>query len=105
MTQTEVRSAISAVSQAKPCVVTTAEDHSFVTGDFVRITDLNGMVPVDRGMPEINRNRFQVQKLTDTTLALLDPLTDAEIDSSGYTAYVEGGSINKITQTFQYEAN
>ena len=110
--QTEVRYNISAISQADPCVVTTDGDHAFLTGNYVRITDL-GLVgqdalptsPVDRGMLQLEGGRFTVKKVSDTEVSLHDPITGEDIDSRSYDAYVEGGSINLITQTFEYESS
>lgn len=70
---------ITNVTQANPAVVTTAANHTFVTGEQVTIT---GVV----GMTELNGNTYTITVLSPTTFQL-----DAT-DSTGYTAYSSGGS-------------
>lgn len=98
------RANISAISNACPCSVTTDEDHGFSSGSQVRITDLNGMIPVHRGMTQINNQRWQIVVTGDDTFTLKDPISLEDVDSTGYTAYVSGGSANVIATSFNYEA-
>lgn len=102
--QTSFKAEISNVTNSKPCVVTTSEDHGYSTNDFVRITDLNGMIPVQRGQDQINNKRFKIIVTGDTTFKLLDPITFIEIDTSTYPTYVDGGYCNKISTNFEYLA-
>lgn len=102
MGQAEHRVDILNVTNANPCVVSTTEEHGFVTGQFVRITDLNGDIPTNRGMTQLNNLRFKIVKLSDTSFYLKHPITDANIDSTGYTPYVEGGSCNRVETEFYY---
>ena len=85
------RANISAVTQANPCVVTTAAVHGFQTNQIVRITDLGDVGVSDRGMAQINNKRFMLVVIDTTSFSLKDPVTDEAIDSSAFTAYVSGG--------------
>ena len=98
---TEYRTAITGVTQADPCVVT-AVAHGLTTGEFVRITDLGPEMPTARGMDQLDGNRYAVTVLTADTFSLQDPITGEDIDSTSYTAYVEGGSVMLITRTQAY---
>ena len=94
------------VSNAKPCVVTTETVHGFSTGSFVRITDLNGAIktpPGPRGMNPINDKRFRIVVIDEDEFSLEDPITFESIDSTNYTPYIQGGSVNLITEQFIYE--
>jgi hypothetical protein len=71
--------AITSISKANPAVVTSST-HGLTTGDVVMIT---GVV----GMTEVNDRTFGVNSLTTNTFELVDT------NSSGYGAYVSGGSI------------
>jgi hypothetical protein len=70
---------ITAVTQANPAVVSSAA-HGFANGDVVKIT---GIV----GMDELNDQLFVVVNQTTGTFEL------ADVDSTGYGAYVSGGTI------------
>lgn len=65
MTFSPPRVAISAITQANPCVVTTSEDHNLVTGAVVRVH-----VPRNYGMFPLNNNLYSVTVLSPTTLSL-----------------------------------
>jgi len=95
---TEYRTAITGVTQADPCVVT-AVAHGMATGWEVRITDLGAEMPTARGMDDLNNNRYSITVLTADTFSLQDVITGEDIDSSAYTAYVEGGSVIGISRT------
>lgn len=103
--QAVVRSNISAVSNAERCEITTASAHGLSTGQFIRVTDLNGMIPVNRGQTQINNNRFKVYVTSTTTFYLQDPITFNYINSTNYTPYVEGGSVNLFQTQYQYEGD
>jgi hypothetical protein len=94
------RYAIQSVTNSNPCVVTTFENHGYFTFDFVRITDLDGYIPVPRGMDELNDNRYRIIVTGLTTFYLQDPITFEPIDSTNYPPYVTGGSVNKVATTF-----
>jgi len=88
------RSLISGVSQANPCVITTTAVHGLQTDQLVRITDLGSDMPTARGMDEINNKRYRVVVLTTTTFSLKDPVTDEDINSTNFTAWVAGGRVD-----------
>ena len=95
---TNYRTAITGVSAADPCVVT-AVAHGLSTGMDVRITDLGSEMPTARGMDQINNLRFSVVVLTADTFSLKDIISGEDINSTAYTAYVSGGSVQGITRT------
>lgn len=100
--QAAFRADISNITNANPCVVTTVLDHGYVTGDFVRITDINGAIPVQRGMNPLNDGKFRIVKIDDTSFYLENPITYEKINSTDYTPYVEGGYCNLVQSTFIY---
>ena len=104
MGQTPHRADITAVSNAKPCAVTTTEEHGYSTHDFVRLTDLNGMMPTERGMDPLNNYRFRIVVTSTTGFTLQHPITHEPIDSTDYPPYVTGGYCNLIETDFQYNA-
>jgi hypothetical protein len=89
---------INAVTQANPCVVTTSAAHGFQTNQIVRITDLGSEdIPTARGMDQINDKRFRIVKIDATSFSLKDPVSDAAINSTSYTAYVSAGRVTLET--------
>lgn len=92
---TAYRADISGVTAADPCVVTTSAAHGYSTGQIVRITDLGDVGPnaTDRGMNQLDGNRYKIVVLSTTTFSLQDPVSGEDIDSSAYTAYVSGGRV------------
>lgn len=78
------RVAISAITQALPCVVTTSSDHNLTTGQVVRIH-----VPKDYGMYPLDKKLFSVSVLSDTEFSLqysqVPPAV--EVDSRTYPAF------------------
>lgn len=104
--QTPVRALISGVTNAERCEVTTSTDHGFTTGDFVRVTDLNGCIktpPGPRGMDQINDKLFLVYVTGATTFLLRDYTTHQYIDSTNYTPYIQGGRVNLDHHDFNYQ--
>jgi hypothetical protein len=73
---------ITAATQANPCQITSTA-HGLVTGDRVWIT---GVV----GMTELNNRQFVITRVGDDTFTLDDE------DSTGYTAYDSGGTVEKF---------
>lgn len=74
---------ITGATQANPVVITSTA-HGFSNGDTVRI---KGVV----GMTELNYKVFTVANVTADTFEL------SGIDGTGYSAYVSGGTIEKVT--------
>ena len=101
--QTPRRTNISGITNATPCEVTTTDVHGYSTGDFVRLTDLNGSMPTQRGEDPLNNYRFRIIVNSTTTFTLQDPITHDPIDSTLYTPYVEGGYCNLIETSYIYE--
>ena len=65
MTFSPPRVAISAITQANPCVVTTASNHNLSTGGIVRLH-----VPKNYGMTNLNNNLYSVTVLTAVTFSI-----------------------------------
>ena len=100
--QEVVRYEISAITNAKPCVITTSAVNGFATGNFVRLTDLNSCMPVLRGMDPINNEKFRIVVIDTTNFSLEWPVTFKDVDSTNYTPYVTGGSVNLVQNEFIY---
>lgn len=88
------------ITNALPCEVTTEIVHGFANKSFVRLTDLNGAMPVPRGEDELNNNKYRIIVTDLTTFTLQDPITFLPIDSTTFPPYVSGGSCNLVQQTF-----
>ena len=105
MGQTAHRASITNITSASPAVVTTSAAHGYSTGDFVRLTDLNGRIPIPRGVDQINNSKFRIIVTDTDTFSLEDPITFNPVDTSTYPAYVTGGNCNKLETEFQYNAS
>ena len=81
---TEATTAITAITQANPAVVTAAS-HGLSNGDRVFIASVAGMT-------EVNNKEFTVAGATTNTFQL------SGIDSSAFTAYLSGGTVGKIVE-------
>ena len=79
---------ITGASQANPVEITAA-GHGYSNGDWVVIT---GVV----GMTELNGKTFKVAN-SGATFTLTD-IDDNAIDGTGFTAYVSGGTVNKVLE-------
>ena len=94
---TEAGKAISAISKANPGVVT-ANAHGFSAGDEVFVSGVAGMT-------QVNGRRFRVGTTATNTFQLLDAITGAAIDTSGFTTYSAGGTAARIYEvTHPYAA-
>lgn len=71
---------ITGITQANPAVVTAAA-HGLETGDVVSISDVVGMI-------DVNGGTYIVEYVSSSTFNLVDT------DSTGYAAYVSGGSLD-----------
>lgn len=103
MGQTPHRANITAITNAVPCAVTTTEVHGYSTDDFVRLTDLNGAMPIPRGEDPINNYRWQIIVTSTTSFTLKHPVTHLPVDSTNYPPYVSGGYCNLIETNFVYQ--
>jgi hypothetical protein len=65
MTFSPPRVAISAITQANPCVVTTSSNHNLVTGNIVRLH-----VPMNYGMFPLNNGLFSVTVLSQISFSI-----------------------------------
>ncbi len=102
MGQTPRRSNILGITNSLPCVVTIDVNPGYVTGNFVRLTDLNGAMPIPRGEDPLNNYRWKIVLLTDTTFSLKHPVTDVPVDSTNFPPYVTGGYCNLVDDNFFY---
>lgn len=98
--QTAYRALISAVSKAEKCQITTTDAHGYSTGQNIRVSDLGNMMPVPRGMVQINDEQFLIEIDSTTTFLLKDPITFEYVDSTNYQDYVRGGRTNLENTTF-----
>ena len=97
------RAVIESISLSFPCVVTTAEAHGYETFDFVRFTNLNGLMPPPQhGADQINGNKYRIIVLSDTTFKIQDAITFKDIDSTNYTPYTSGGNTNLVEGIFYF---
>lgn len=94
------RALIAGVSLSPKCQITTVDPYPFVTGNFVRITDLDSCMPVLRGMDQINDNLYQIEFIDILNFYIKDPITFKYVDSTGFTPYVSGGRCNLENHTF-----
>lgn len=102
MGQTPHRAEISHITNDFPCTVTTTEPHWYITHSFIRLTDLNGAMPVPRGEDPLNNYRFRIVVTGTTSFKLQHPVTYEYVDSTNYPPYVEGGFCNLIETNFVY---
>ncbi len=100
--QLSERVAIVNISTGVPCEVTTAFDHGFPNKSFVRLTQLNGSIPIPHGEDPLNNYRFRIIVTGTTTFTLQDPITFVPVDSTTYPPYVTGGSCNLVQQNFVF---
>jgi hypothetical protein len=90
------------ITNALPCEVTTEFAHGFPNKSFVRLTDLNGAMPIPRGEDPLNNYKFRIIVTGDTTFILQDPISFLPVDSTTYPPYVTGGSCNLVQQNFVF---
>lgn len=82
---------ITDVTQASPGVVTTASAHGLSDGDRITMRDV-------KGMTEVNGVSYLVSNKTSTTFELHD-LDGNDVDTSGFGAYVGGGTVREEVTT------
>ena len=79
---------IDGITQANPCVVTTATAHGYSNGDEIYISGIIGMT-------ELNGKYYRVASVTSTTFELQD--TDGnDIDSTGFSAWSMNGIARRV---------
>lgn len=79
---------ITAATKANPGVITSA-GHGYANGDWVKIFDVGGMT-------ELNQRTFKVAGVAANTFQLTDPVTGNNVNTSAYTAYTAGGTVQRI---------
>jgi hypothetical protein len=85
---TETGLSIIAASQANPCVIEITT-HGLSVDDEIVITDVLGMT-------ELNGNRYRVKTVVDPNNIELKDLDGVDVDATGFTAYISGGTASKI---------
>lgn len=78
---------ITAATQANPAVITSAA-HGFSNGDWVYIASVGGMT-------QLNGKYYIVAGVTANTFQLHN-LFNANINSTGYSAYTAGGTVQRV---------
>lgn len=94
------RSDIINVTTSFPCIVTTTQEHGYITFDFVRLTNLNGAIPIPHGLDPLNNNKYRIIVLSEDTFKLQNPITFKDIDSTNFPPYTTGGNANLVENTF-----
>ncbi len=77
---------ITGATQANPCVLTATTN--FQIGQSVQISGVNGMI-------ELNGNTYTVLANGGATLTI-------DVDASGFTAYVSGGTVSSLSNVVNY---
>lgn len=86
---TITRTTITAISREAVCRVTVASTTNLANGDEVIIT---GIV----GMEELNNRQVKLANKAGSIYELVDPVTGAAINSTGYTAWSSGGTVKEV---------
>ena len=102
MGQVPFRSNVLGITNANPCVVTIDVNPGYVTGNFIRLSDLNGAMPMPRGEDQLNNYRWKIILLSPTTFSLQYPVTGFDVDSTNFVPYVSGGFCNLVNYEFNY---
>lgn len=87
---------ISGITKADPGVITHSA-FTFQNNQIVRITDLGDVGVTNRGMDQLNNNRYKVVVLSSTTISLKDVITGEPVDTTSFTTYVSGGRLTLET--------
>jgi len=75
---------ITNITQATSAVITTSATHNILVGEFVYISQVNGMTELNPSYT--NRAEYEVTAVTATTITI-------DVNSSAYTAYTSGGNV------------
>jgi len=92
---------ITNITQANPAVVTVATWPTDVDGTNLADNDQIKIVSVS-GMTEVNGNVYTVDSanVSGKTFALRDSTDSVNINSSAFTAYTSGGTVQRVENTF-----
>ena len=85
---------ITGATRANPVVITSA-NHGFITGDRIRITNVNGMT-------QLNNQTFTVSVVNANSFRLRNSTNTSNINGSGYSSYSSGGTAYCTTPGCQY---
>lgn len=97
------RATLLSVSIGFPCIITTTAAHGYSTHDFIRLTNLNGMMPAPQhGVDQLNGNRYRIIVTGDDTFKIQNPITFQDIDSSNFPPYTSGGNVNLVENDFYF---
>ena len=97
------RAILLSMSIGFPCIITTTEAHGYSTHDFIRLTNLNGMMPAPQhGADQLNGNRYRIIVTGADTFKIQDPITYQDIDSTNFPPYITGGNVNLVEPTFYF---
>lgn len=97
------RATLLSVSIGFPCIITTTEAHGYSTHDFIRLTNLNGMMPAPQhGADQLNGNRYRIVVTGTDSFKIQDPITFQDIDSTNFPPYTSGGNVNLVEDNFYF---
>lgn len=102
MGQLAYRYTIVNISAGCPCIVTTSEALELVTGDSVRMTNLNDVSPHAHGSDQLNAHKYVIRLIDSNNFYIFDPITGLGIDATVLTPYISGGTCNKVEDEFVY---
>lgn len=103
MGQIPRRADISSISNGLPCEIVTDGEHGYPDKSFVRLTNLNGMMPAPHGSDQLNNNRYRIIVTDADSFTLQNPITFDPIDSTNYPVYTQGGFCNLIVHNYVYQ--
>ncbi|MBI1360767.1 MAG: hypothetical protein GC155_10870 [Alphaproteobacteria bacterium] len=78
----------SAISKSSNQVTITSNGHGFANGNYLRITGVGGMT-------QLNNNIYLVSDVTTNTFKLKDASTSAYINSSSFSSFTSGGTLQR----------
>jgi hypothetical protein len=97
------RAILLSMSIGFPCIITTTAAHGYSTHDFVRFSNLNGMMPnPENGADQLNANKYRIIVLSEDTFKIQDPITFEDIDSTNFVPYIAGGNVNLVENNFYF---
>ncbi len=96
------RAILLSVSIGFPCIITTTEAHGYSTHNFIRLTNLNGMMPIPHGADQLNGNKYRIVVTGNDTFKIQNPITFEDIDSTNFPPYTSGGNVNLVEDNFYF---
>ncbi len=89
--QVTLRTTLTAVTRANPCVISVASVANLSTNDEIIVT---GVV----GMEELNGRQVKIVANGGLTFRLVDPVTGNNIDSTNWGAWTSGGFVSEVNE-------